>query len=196
MLYSLTGWMYPLSPAGCNFCPARNPNLNSPLRGTGVSARTAKKGMCRVCARMCVHSSVCPNRPTGMELIRAFISFAWAFGVCVFNNCQIHLFRFESREKSWGRQKQLKHIHVDMLAYSGFSHKKQTDQITVGFFCPFRITALLSKLLPSTSTLSCLSLSRSPVQYRPPDAQPFVDEEECKDQLLKAVFYQKAISTT
>lgn len=32
---------------------------------------------------------------------------------------------------------QLKHIHVDALAYSGFSHKKQTDQITVGFFLPF-----------------------------------------------------------
>lgn len=85
------------------------------------------------------------------------------------------------QKKSWGRKKQLKHVHVDTLAYSGFSHKRQTDQITVGFFCPFHVTALLSKLLPSTSDLSCLSLSWSLVQYRPPDAQLFVDDEECKD---------------
>lgn len=137
MLYTLTGWMYALSPAGCNFCPARNPDLNSPLSGTGISARKAKEGMCRVCACMCVHLSVCPRRPTGMELIRAFVSFAWVFGACVFNNCQIHLFRFESTGEKLGEVEATKAYPCGHTCLYSLQSQKANRSHYCGVFLPF-----------------------------------------------------------
>lgn len=141
--------MYPFTPAGCNFWS----DLNSPPSSTGASARTAKKGMCPACPYMCVCPSICPSWPTRMELIRAFLSFAWCFGAHVFNNHQIHLLRFESTREKLGEAEATKAYPCGCACLFRLEAQKQTDQITMGFFCPSCIAALLSKLLPWTACL-------------------------------------------
>lgn len=73
--------------------------------------------------------------------------------------------------------------------------KSKLIKLLCFFFCPFHITTLISKLLPSTSTLSCLSSSQSPIQYSLPAIQPFADTKECKDSLSNRKQPLKAILT-
>lgn len=158
--------MYPLSPEGCNFHSARNPDLNSPLSGTGVSARTAQKGTYRMCPCIYVHSSVCPSRPTGMVRIRAFVSFAWVFGACVFNNCQIHLLMFEStREKLWEKEA-TKAWPCRHACLFGLQSQKANRSNYCGVFLPFpcHCSAFQTPTLNFCSELLILVLVTGAVQ--------------------------------
>lgn len=121
--------MYPFTPAGCNFWS----DLNSPPSSTvQVPEQLRKECVLRVHACVSVHPSVPADQ---QEWNWSGLSFhlLGALELMFLITTRFTYLGLRAQEKSWGRQKQLKHIHVDVLAYSDLRHKSKLIKLPWGF---------------------------------------------------------------